>query len=338
MNAQTTPLKLGNNMHDSKSITPKATRLLKRTPFKTPKSGLQQISKIQLKRSRENPSSINQERLDARIMCVGESTATFPLTKTKQSYNIFFRGKRPGECNSKLLCHQFKLPEDILYLSSCMSAQYTFPEGGFVEAYSWLLKSGVDSRMISLEWTKNHYRWIVWKLASLARNFPDKCSTFFTFMMVCSQLKNRYFIEQIQLRHSALKQIIQRDNFSSRFMILCVSQIRPCTSDQCEGCVELTDCWYSIQCKLDSFLHELVQKGKITVGMKLRIFGASLTGGSEPCDPLENKESKLVLYLLVLQKFIPQEFVGIIMELLELNGIPSLDTKKNFVSKFLCIA
>ena len=33
---------------------------------------------------------------------------------------------------------------------------------------------GVNKSKIKEDWIKNHYRWIVWKLASLERRFPNK--------------------------------------------------------------------------------------------------------------------------------------------------------------------
>ena len=38
---------------------------------------------------------------------------------------------------------------------------------------------GVNGGKVSEEWVKNHYRWIIWKLASLERRFPNKCAGLF---------------------------------------------------------------------------------------------------------------------------------------------------------------
>ena len=35
---------------------------------------------------------------------------------------------------------------------------------------------GVDPRLVSSNWFKNHYKWIVWKLASLEVVFPRQCA------------------------------------------------------------------------------------------------------------------------------------------------------------------
>ena len=38
---------------------------------------------------------------------------------------------------------------------------------------------GVDPKKATTDWIKNHYRWIIWKLASLERRFPNKCAGLF---------------------------------------------------------------------------------------------------------------------------------------------------------------
>jgi len=51
--------------------------------------------------------------------------------------------------------------------------------------------------------------------------------------------------------------------------------------------LELTDGWYMIKAMLHAPLSILVQKGRITVGQKLFISGAELTGSNEALSPLE---------------------------------------------------
>lgn len=55
---------------------------------------------------------------------------------------------------------------------------------------------GVDPKLISEEWVYNHYRWIVWKQASMERSFPEtmggRC---LTPHQVLLQLKYRYALE-----------------------------------------------------------------------------------------------------------------------------------------------
>lgn len=40
-------------------------------------------------------------------------------------------------------------------------------------ARAFLASPGVDPRLISLPWIRNHYRWIIWKLASTEKSYPN---------------------------------------------------------------------------------------------------------------------------------------------------------------------
>ena len=51
--------------------------------------------------------------------------------------------------------------------------------------------------------------------------------------------------------------------------------------------VELTDGWYPIKAILDKPTSSMVRLRKITVGQKLCIYGANLTGGEQAVSPLE---------------------------------------------------
>ncbi|KAG0424284.1 hypothetical protein HPB47_028481 [Ixodes persulcatus] len=74
---------------------------------------------------------------------------------------------------------------------------------GKSELYSAFLGvPGVDSSLISREWFDNHYRWIVWKLASLEQHGPH-----------------------VFAGRSALRKILERDDIAGGTLILCVSRI-----------------------------------------------------------------------------------------------------------------
>ena len=85
---------------------------------------------------------------------------------------------------------------------------------------------GVDTRLINDKWIHNHYRWIVWKLAAMEVAFPSllagRC---LTPECVASQLKYRYDREVDRSERSCLKKIFERDDVSSRLMVLCVAKI-----------------------------------------------------------------------------------------------------------------
>ena len=52
---------------------------------------------------------------------------------------------------------------------------------------------GVDVKLLSQEWVYNHYRWVVWKLASMERSFPvTMASLWLNPEQILLQLKYRY--------------------------------------------------------------------------------------------------------------------------------------------------
>ncbi len=84
----------------------------------------------------------------------------------------------------------------------------------------------VDKKLISYEWFVNHYRQLVWKLASMEVCYPHqfggRCLTPDWLML---QLKYRYDREIDRAERSALHKICENDDVPSRRMVLCVSQI-----------------------------------------------------------------------------------------------------------------
>lgn len=50
---------------------------------------------------------------------------------------------------------------------------------------------GVDPVLIPRDWVQNHYKWVVWKLASYDQNFSDRYQECLTVENVISQLKYR---------------------------------------------------------------------------------------------------------------------------------------------------
>jgi hypothetical protein len=76
-------------------------------------------------------------------------------------------------------------------------------------------------------------------------------------------------------------------------MVMLLSGIETCSGVDCTGCIELSDGWYSVKSIPDKHLHDVIWKGGIQVGHKIRIFGAAFSSDSIPCTPLENSQSKL---------------------------------------------
>ncbi|KAK3531907.1 hypothetical protein QTP70_034409 [Hemibagrus guttatus] len=170
---------------------------------------------------------------------------------------------------------------------------------------------GVDPKLISEAWVHNHYRWIVWKRASMERAFPEmmggRC---LTPEQVLLQLKLRYDIEVDHSRRSALKKVIERDDTPAKTIVLCVCGIAkgdqsPVRSEEAmdtkdtkpespAAVIWLTDGWYPIKALLDLPLSTMLRKGCLRVGVKLLIHGAELIGSQDACPPLEAPESLML--------------------------------------------
>ena len=84
----------------------------------------------------------------------------------------------------------------------------------------------VDEKLISYEWFVNHYKQLVWKLASMEVCYPQqfggRCLTPDWLML---QLKYRYDREIDRAERSALHKICENDDVPSRRIVLCVRQI-----------------------------------------------------------------------------------------------------------------
>ena len=182
---------------------------------------------------------------------------------------------------------------------------------------------GVDQKLMSLKWFTNHYKQLVWKLASMECSYPHmfagRCLTPDRLMI---QMKYRYDREIDRAQRPALCKICEQDDVASRRMVLCVSHINSknlqhvhnvknrsiesgnesvlvpndsikedVTENQNPPCIVLTDGWYSLPGVVDPPLKHMLKSGKIFIGTKLLVSGAELLGMSEPCHPLEAPSS-----------------------------------------------
>uniref|UniRef100_A0A4W3K637 Tower domain-containing protein n=1 Tax=Callorhinchus milii TaxID=7868 RepID=A0A4W3K637_CALMI len=154
---------------------------------------------------------------------------------------------------------------------------------------------GVDPKLITEAWTYNHYKWIVWKLAAMETAFPKQFgSRCLTPEMLLLQLKYRYDVEIDKSRRSALRKIMERDDTSTKTLILCVSKIISMANDLPVGVIEVTDGWYGIKVILDRPLTALLQKKRLAVGQKIVVHGAELIGSQDAYTPLEAPESLMM--------------------------------------------
>lgn len=173
--------------------------------------------------------------------------------------------------------------------------------GNFSGMHSELLSSGCDSTLLTQKWVANHFRWIVWKLAATERSFPTKLSGYLCRPRVLEQLKARYTKEILKSERSAVRKVLNRDESSSRLMVLCVSKVLDMpnlesapdgdgmnVTESKSAIVELTDGWYPIRAVLDGHLSSLVSQNRICVGIKLAICNAVLHGCEDGIDPLDD--------------------------------------------------
>ncbi|KAJ3590252.1 hypothetical protein NHX12_008206 [Muraenolepis orangiensis] len=166
---------------------------------------------------------------------------------------------------------------------------------GKEEFYRALCDSpGVDLKLLSPEWAYNHYRWVVWKLASMERAFPaSMASLWLNPEQILLQLKYRYDVEVDHSRRPALRKITERDDTAARTLVLCVCGV-PASSSPPPAVVWLTDGWYAIKAQLDAPLTAMLHRGRLAPGGKLLIYGAELVGSQDGCSPLEAPEGLML--------------------------------------------
>nr|XP_046245556.1 breast cancer type 2 susceptibility protein isoform X2 [Scatophagus argus] len=173
---------------------------------------------------------------------------------------------------------------------------------------------GVDPKLISEEWVYNHYRWIVWKQASMERSFPKTMGSLcLTPERVLLQLKYRYDVEVDHSRRPALRKIMEKDDTAAKTLVLCVCGVvsrgqspkrhsfsdtkttaADAKVDNPSAVVWLTDGWYGIKAQLDEPLTAMLHRGRLAVGGKIIIHGAQLVGSQDACSPLEAPESLML--------------------------------------------
>jgi hypothetical protein len=97
---------------------------------------------------------------------------------------------------------------------------------GWSEARAAIIAQGCDKQYCSDAWVRNHYRWIVWKLASIDRRIPVQSGNrYLGWSQVVGQLLHRYRREFVSAERSCLKKILEKDESPSRFMVLCVAGV-----------------------------------------------------------------------------------------------------------------
>ncbi|KAJ4461555.1 putative Actin-related protein 2/3 complex subunit 4 [Paratrimastix pyriformis] len=142
------------------------------------------------------------------------------------------------------------VPPHAVHLTSQGAADYRFPTSLHPQWARWLAAAGqpptdwygpaechallvargvVRPDLCTERWTRNHWRWVLWKAAAMERAMPTQCGgRLFRPEHVTGQIAARsvcYHREVGQGKRSALKRIIERDEFASRPLVLCVAAL-----------------------------------------------------------------------------------------------------------------
>jgi hypothetical protein len=276
-----------------------------------------------------------------------QSSTTTPIAKPKPLFDLYpsdelkasrqpltSLGRAPhGSSRAQLLA--YKMRPELVDMTSVSAKHYVFEqlnEEGVLQKlkaadfFEVLLREGASPKYLTLAWVENHYRWIVWKLASMERSFPQEfTNTYLTPERVLAQLKYRYEREINRAQRPPLRKILEHDAAASSHVVFMISAIKHDgsslrvtgddmnalaesgtggTRDEEEdpdrlikstaAIVEVSDGWYSVNAILDPYLTRLVQDKLIFVGQKLHIFGASIVGNDNPTSPLEVTASTML--------------------------------------------
>ncbi|XP_039810960.1 protein BREAST CANCER SUSCEPTIBILITY 2 homolog A-like isoform X9 [Panicum virgatum] len=274
------------------------------SPFKRPRSSrfITPIKSNKLSSAGESKVASTQI-----IPCRTKLSARYPFQHQRKSCKEYFGGP------PRFLQIEH-VTDDVKLMDAKRAEKFKFQHmgTGAEDFQKMLLTCGASISYATKEWVSNHYKWIVWKLASLERCYPTRAAgKFLTVDNVFEELKYRYDREVNHGHRSAIKKILEGNASPSLMMVLCISAIYSCP-DQSDNKlevdkidnnedsngnkslsasnrnrnmsakIELTDGWYSLDASLDMALSEQLQKRKLFLGQKLRIWGASLCGWSGP--------------------------------------------------------
>ncbi|KAK9722095.1 hypothetical protein K7432_002942 [Basidiobolus ranarum] len=300
--------------------TPKPARKRLTKPFKSPMMSPRPKTPINLPVVSQKMTRLPDEEISSASALPSRSSDIFNMNATTSRISLRSFLQYPANKDIDEL-RKHNLPVEIVNIDPSNAAQYCFKNSttdsqskftddrwGFEDAHKEMMSLGCKSPQFSDRWTENHYRWIIWKIASFIRSYPAKFSKWWSPERVMNQLRYRYE-KEINLGHrSALKRIIERDDSPAKPMVLCVSAIienksldtnnnraEAVTDDAIQApskyVLELTDGWYSLRTHIDKPLQRAIDSKKLQIGYKLSIVGARLVGSTEATPALEVSES-----------------------------------------------
>ncbi|SJX63434.1 probable Brh2-Rad51-associated protein Brh2 [Sporisorium reilianum f. sp. reilianum] len=188
------------------------------------------------------------------------------------------------------------VPDEVLVIlnDASRAAHYAFedPDGTLLmheQALNELQARGCSA--VEKAWVQNHWTLILWKLAAMVRFEPSSAPERWSWNEVIRQLLYRYEREVHRAQRSCIKRIQEHDSSASRPMVLLVSKIfqeETEVQDRSGAIVprkntilELSDGWYRIQAQIDAVLTRACQRGRLRIGQKLAITGATTDAQGE---------------------------------------------------------
>ncbi|XP_044270312.1 uncharacterized protein LOC123014993 isoform X2 [Tribolium madens] len=251
-----------------------------------------------------------RKKLEAKLKMIGEKQQVLNLQKEILEDEPKTQKRQPGvlfnrkQCNERVFLRQglqidsfrvssainsenslsVHLKENLPFINTsdgaCVVPNFDNLVGLSEIEVAFKTMPGVEMGLLPNGWIKNHFRWIVWKLASY-ENFNFDC---LSVENIIQQLKYRYDREIDRAERPALRKIFETDDTPQKRMVLCVANIFNLGSNKFE--LELTDGWYSIRTSIDAPLCQQIVNKKIQIGTKLVISGAELVD-CDGCHPLE---------------------------------------------------
>ncbi|KAG0793613.1 hypothetical protein G6F22_005560 [Rhizopus arrhizus] len=194
------------------------------------------------------------------------------------------------------------VPFDVINMTSSIAREYLFNNWGPKQALEEMIDMGALPNRLPLFWVKNHYGWIVWKLACQVRSYPDIFLKDWKPETILHQLLYRYEREINQGHRPVLKKILEQNDIAAKHMILVISNIIEINTPlfyntSSKYRLQLTDGWYQISACIDSRMEHAITRNRLRIGFKLSISGAQLVRNHAVQSSVDDDESSKLLYL-----------------------------------------
>lgn len=229
-----------------------------------------------------------------------EGPAVFNLSSIAPRHKLSDVG-RPEQVSALQMIAK-GVPDEVLVIlnDASRAAQYAFeaPNGDLLmqqNALDELHARGCSNA--TLPWVSNHWILILWKLAAMVRLDPASAHERWSWSELIRQMLYRYEREVHRAQRSCLKRIQEHDSSPARPMVLFVSRIMEEENEVQERTreivmrkstlLELSDGWYRISAQLDPVLASACQRGRLRIGQKLAIMGATLDAQGEGNEVLQ---------------------------------------------------